>query len=130
MSYTLNCKIDEKSLSVLNASGYKLCFCRGTAQGAGTTQPYPMIWMSVRAFEDNAITWDQNSYQNFSSASSISAGAVVTSLSETDSPMDTTKMYTFQNSVFTQAGDLSAPGYVWRADTRAGRKTLVWAGHP
>ena len=74
--------------------------------------PYPMIWQSVTAFEDNSLTWEQSSYQLFASASQVQAGSVITSLSENDTPMDTTKLYTFKNSVFTEGGDLSTPGYV------------------
>lgn len=109
--YILTLIIDAASLLQLNQNGYKLCLNKGTISNPSQGGAIPIIWNAFQAYQSNQVTWQAGQYCIYASDTLVNDGTVIYQLSNTETPADQTKVYTFKNGVFTQTADSTTPGY-------------------
>ena len=111
VNYVLKIAVDAESLQELNSEGFNLVLTKGNVVNSAAGIPYPLIWIAVKAFENNEVLWSGAQYELYASSTQVQEGAVINRLSTTNQPADPSKTYTFKNGVFNEGTDQLIPAY-------------------
>eukprot|EP00731_Ephydatia_muelleri_P026727 Em0018g827a len=63
VNYVLKIAVDAESLQELNSEGFNLVLTKGNVVNSAAGIPYPLIWIAVKAFENNEVLWSGAQYE-------------------------------------------------------------------
>ena len=77
VNYVLKIAVDAESLQELNSEGFNLVLTKGNVVNSAAGIPYPLIWIAVKAFENNEVLWSGGQYELYASSTQVHEGEVI-----------------------------------------------------